>query len=91
MIQITIKLTARELELLSSLASDQLFRREFIDSRLPGYRSNAADLNLGKQLIERFRVMTERAKGAPTPVRRHVAPVLKGARVSTTEGATHGV
>src|SRR5262245_22431667 len=33
--RITVKFTAKELELLSSLAADQLFRREFIDSRLP--------------------------------------------------------
>jgi hypothetical protein len=63
MTHITVKLTAKELELLSSLASDQLFRREFIDPRLPGYKSNPADLSQGKKLIERLRVMTDRAKG----------------------------
>ncbi len=65
MTSITVKFTASELELLNSLASDQLFRREFIDSRLPGYRSNAAELSAGKKLIERLRVMTDRAKGTP--------------------------
>jgi hypothetical protein len=63
MTHITVKLTAKELELLSSLASDQLFRREFIDPRLPGYKSNPADLSLGKKLVERLRVTTDRAKG----------------------------
>ena len=63
MTRVTVKLTAKELELLSSLASDQLFRREFIDPRMPGYKSNPADLSLGKKLIERLRVMTDRAKG----------------------------
>jgi len=67
MTQFTVKLTTKELELLSSLASDQLFRREFIDPRLPGYKSNPADLNLGKQLIERFRLMTDRKNGIPNP------------------------
>ena len=67
MTQITVKLTAKELELLSMLASDQLFRREFIDSRIPGYQFNHADLTLGKKLIERFRIITERAKGMPPP------------------------
>lgn len=61
MTRITIKFTAKELELLSSLASDQLFRREFIDPRLPGYKSNTADLRLGKQLVERLRLLTSRA------------------------------
>jgi hypothetical protein len=67
MIRVTMKLTAKELELLSSLASDQLFRREFIDPRMPGYKANPAELSLGKKLVERLRVMTDRAKGLPIP------------------------
>jgi len=69
MTRITVKLTTKELELLSSLASDQLFRREFIDPRMPGYRSDPAELSLGKKLIERLRVMTDRARGIPLPRR----------------------
>jgi hypothetical protein len=65
----TLKLTTRELELLSSLASDQMFRREFIDPRMPGYKSNPAELSLGKQLVQRLRVMTDRTKGIPFPPR----------------------
>jgi hypothetical protein len=66
MTSITVKFTANELELLSSLASDQLFRREFIDSRLPGNRTNAADVSLGKQLVERMRTLVEKAGRTPT-------------------------
>jgi len=62
MTRITVKLTTNELELLRSLAADQLFRREFIDPRLPGNKENPADLSLGKQLVERLRLMAERAK-----------------------------
>jgi len=69
MTRITVKLTTKELELLSSLASDQLFRREFIDPRLPGYKSDPAELSLGKKLIERLRLMTDRARGIPLPRR----------------------
>lgn len=69
LLRITVKFTAKELELLSSLASDQLFRREFIDPRLPGYRSNPADLKLGKQLMERLRSVTDRAMRTPSPRR----------------------
>jgi hypothetical protein len=69
---ITVKLTSRELELLTSLASDQLFRREFIDTRLPGFKSNPSDLSLGKKLVERLRLMTDRAKRAPAPKRNAV-------------------
>jgi hypothetical protein len=66
---ISVKFTTHEIELLSSLASDQLFRREFIDSRLPGFHSNPADLNLGKKLVERLRVTADRVKRVPAPKR----------------------
>jgi hypothetical protein len=62
---ITVKLTARELELLTSLASDQLFRREFIDPKMPGYRSNPEDVSLGKRLVERLRLKAAADKKAP--------------------------
>ena len=74
MTQITVKLTAKELELLCSLASDQLFRREFVDSRLPGFKSNPADVSLGKKLVERLQVLTDRARGITVP-RKHAATV----------------
>lgn len=69
MTQFTMKLTAQELELLSSLASDQLFRREFIDPRMPGFKSDPAELSLGKKLVERLRVMTDKSKGISFPRR----------------------
>jgi hypothetical protein len=62
MTRITVKLTVKEFELLSSLASDQLFRREFIDARLPNYKSNPAEVILGKKLIVRLQGLTDRAK-----------------------------
>lgn len=77
---ITVKLTAREVELLTTLASDQLFRREFIDPRLPGYKSNPADLSFGKKLVERLRLMADRAKRMPLP-RRNGATGRNGATV----------
>lgn len=54
---ITLKMTAQELELLISLASDQLFRREFIDPRMPGHRANAAEMEMGKALVSRLRLL----------------------------------
>ncbi len=54
---ITLKVTAEELELLVSLASDQLFRREFIDPRMPGHRANAAEVEMGKALVSRLRLL----------------------------------
>jgi len=67
MTHINVKLSPQELELLTSLASDQLFRREFIDPRLPGYRANPTELNLGKRLVERLRLLTNQANGTPVP------------------------
>jgi hypothetical protein len=62
---INVKFTPRELDLLTILASDQLFHREFTDSRLSGSISNAEELDRGKKLIERLRLTSERAKGKP--------------------------
>ena len=62
---ITLKLTPEELDLLTALASDQLFRRQFIDPRLPGYKSNPAEVRAGKELVERLRQLADRAKGTP--------------------------
>jgi len=59
---ITVKLTEQELRLLITLASDQLFRREFIDPKMPGNKFNPADISLGKKLVERLRLITERTK-----------------------------
>lgn len=67
---ITIKLTDEELKLLVALASDQMFRREFIDPKIPGYRSNLAELSLGKKLVERLRLITDRPERRPTRVSR---------------------
>ena len=61
--RITVTFTTAELALLRSLATDQLFRREFIDPRLPGYRSNSAEIALGKQLVERLRLLMDAAMG----------------------------
>ena len=54
---ITVKVTIKELELLTSLASDQLFRQEFIDPRLPGYKSNFEEISLGKGLVARLQAL----------------------------------
>jgi hypothetical protein len=62
MAQITVKLSEQELGLLTTLASDQLFRREFIDPKMPGYKFNPAELSLGKKLVERLRLVADRAK-----------------------------
>jgi hypothetical protein len=66
---VTLKLTVKELELLTALAADQLFRKEFIDPKMPGHKSNPEDLNLSKTLVVRLRKMVDPswAKGTPPP------------------------
>jgi len=66
MAMITVKLTEQELGLLTTLASDQLFRREFIDPKMPGNKFNPAEISLGKKLVERLRLVAERAKKVPS-------------------------
>ena len=86
---ITVKLSLQELKLLTTLASDQLFRREFIDPRMPGYPIDPAELTLGKQLIERLHLTADRGTGT-----RIALPKRNKATVSRNglhEGRTSGV
>jgi hypothetical protein len=57
--RITLKLTVEELRLIANLASDQLFRREFIDPRMPGHRATPGEVAFGKALIARLRLMID--------------------------------
>jgi hypothetical protein len=60
---ITVKFTPHELELLASLAADQMFRREFIDPKMPGYRANRGEITLGKALVSKLRQLAEPNSG----------------------------
>ncbi len=73
---ITLKLTVRELELLTTMAADQLFRKEFIDPRMPGYRANPEEMNLSKTLVGRLRKMVD-----PSCAKRTPRPRINGATV----------
>jgi len=55
---IKLELTPAELTLLTSLVSDQMFRREFIDSKMPGYKPDPEQLQIGKALVGRLRSMS---------------------------------
>lgn len=77
----TVTFTTAEVALLRTLAADQLFRREFIDPRLPGYKSDSAELTLGKQLVERLGRLTDAATGT-TLTRRNGTIHLKVHAVS---------
>ena len=59
---INFQVTIEELRLLASLASDQLFRRQFIDPKMPGYKGNPGEVDLGKALVGRMQLII--AEGA---------------------------
>jgi len=61
--RINFAVTVDELRLLVSLASDQLFRRQFIDPKMPGYKGNPEEVALGKALVGRMRLMIDGAPG----------------------------
>ena len=63
----TLKLTREELKLLATLASDQLFRRQFIDPKMPGYKQNPEEMSLGKALVARLRLMLDEAAPKKAP------------------------
>ncbi len=62
--RISLTLTVDELKLLASLAEDQLFRRQFIDPKMPGYKGSAEDITLGKSLLGRMQNMLEDTRQA---------------------------
>ena len=70
---VTLKLTAKELEVLTSLVADQLFRKEFIDPKMPGYKSNADEVSVGKALMVRLRLMLD-----PAPAKKATSPRING-------------
>ncbi len=55
---VNIKLTVKEIKLLADLASSQLFRREFIDPKMPGQKCDWGEINLGKELVDRLRSLS---------------------------------
>ena len=56
---IKVELALDELALLVSLASDQLFRREFIDPKMPGYQADPGAVRSGKALLGRLRLILD--------------------------------
>lgn len=62
---VKLELTVEELLLVTTLASDQLFRKEFIDPKMPGYKGDPAELALGKELVGRFRGLIRQASDSP--------------------------
>lgn len=64
--KLTLEFSPEELGLLTTMASDQLFRKQFIDSKMPGFRPNREELDMCKNLVGRLRsvVDEQRTKAA---------------------------
>lgn len=62
---IKFEVTQEELLLLVTLLSDQLFRREFIDPKMPGFRGDPAELAMGKELVLRLKSLIREAAESP--------------------------
>jgi hypothetical protein len=58
---VKFEVTEQELLLLITLLSDQLFRREFIDPKIPGYKGDPAELAMGKELVLRLKSVIRQA------------------------------
>jgi hypothetical protein len=68
---VKLELTVEELLLVTTLISDQLFRKEFIDPKMPGYKGDPAELAMGKDLLLRLKSIVRQASESSTgPVSR---------------------
>ena len=62
---IKFEVSQSELLLLVTLLSDQLFRREFIDPKMPGYKGDPEELKMGKELVLRLRSVIKQTAESP--------------------------
>jgi hypothetical protein len=65
---IKFEISQPELSLLITLLSDQLFRREFIDPKMPGYKGDPAELTMGKELVLRLKSLIREATEIAKPI-----------------------
>lgn len=70
-----LEFTAEELGALTSLAADQLFRKQFIDPKMPGFAPNHEELDLCKNVVGRLRAVMDanRPKTADLAPKKRVA------------------
>ena len=64
--KLKLEMTVEELLLVTSLMSDQLFRREFIDPKMPGYRGDPAEVAMGKDVVLRLKTLIREASDSYT-------------------------
>jgi len=70
--KLTLEFTVEELSALTDMAPNQLFRKQFIDPKMPGFVLNHEELGLCKNLVGRLRsaMDTQRGKVSPEPAPR---------------------
>ena len=61
--QLTLEFTVEELSALTDMASNQLFRKQFIDPKMPGFIPNHEELGLCKNLVGRLRTAMDVQRG----------------------------
>ena len=76
--RINFTVTVDELRLLASLASDQLFRRQFIDPKMPGYKGDPEEIDIGKALVRRMLLIIDGGTRHTTSALAHSAYSKKG-------------
>ena len=64
--KLTLELTPEELSALTDMASNQLFRKQFIDPKMPGFVLNHEELGLCKNLVGRLRTAMDLQRGKVT-------------------------
>ena len=61
--KLTLEFTVEELSALTDMASNQLFRKQFIDPKMPGFVPNHEELGLCKNLVGRLRSAMDIQRG----------------------------
>ena len=74
--KLTLEFTVEELSALTDMASNQLFRKQFIDPKMPGFVVNNEELGVCKNVVGRLRSVMDSHRGKP-PV--EAAPKKKAA------------
>ena len=65
--KVSLEFTPEELGVLTAMASDQLFRKQFIDPKMPGFVPNHEELDLCKSVVGRLRTAVDSTKAAVVP------------------------
>jgi len=66
--KLTLEFTVEELSALTDMASNQLFRKQFIDPKMPGFIPNSEELGICKNVVGRLRTAMDAQRGKPEPV-----------------------